>query len=88
MPVPAEQQALVLPAKYADFVIQSVPVPKPGRGQLLVKIHSVALNPVDWKIQKNGIIVHQFPAILGTDIAGTVEALGNGAHTFSVGDRV
>ena len=88
MPTPETQKALVLPAKYADFVIELVPVPKPGPGQLLIKIHSVALNPVDWKIQKNGIIVHEFPAILGTDIAGTVEALGDGVDTFSVGDRV
>ena len=88
MSIPEQQKALVLPAKYAELVVQSVPVPKPGPGQLLVKIHSVALNPVDWKIQRNGIIVHEFPGILGTDIAGTVAGLGDGVDTYIVGDRV
>lgn len=88
MPIPEMQKALVVPAKQTNFVAQSILVPKPGPGQLLVKIHSVALNPVDWKIQKNGIIVHEFPVVLGTDIAGTVEVLGDRVDTFSVGDRV
>ncbi|KZT68004.1 GroES-like protein [Daedalea quercina L-15889] len=88
MPIPDTQKALVLPAKQADFVIHSISVPKPGPGQLLVKIHAVALNPVEWKIQKTGIIVHEFPAIIGMDIAGTVEKLGDGVEHFTLGDRV
>lgn len=86
--LPKTQKALVLPAKYADFVVRSISVPKPGPGQLLVKVHAVALNPVDWKIQKNGIIVQEFPGIVGADVAGTVEELGEGVEGFSLGDRV
>lgn len=88
MPIPETQKALVLPAKCADYVIRSVPVPSPSPGQLLVKIHSAALNPIDWKIQKSGVFIDQYPAVLGCDIAGTVEVIGVGVEDFSLGDRV
>jgi len=85
---PKTQKALVLPAKYADFVVRSISVPKPGPGQLLVKVHAVALNPIDWKIQKTGVIISEFPGIVGSDVAGTVAELGEGVEGFSIGDRV
>ncbi|KZT68002.1 GroES-like protein [Daedalea quercina L-15889] len=82
------QKALVLPAKHADFVVRSVPVPKPGPSELLVKIHAVALNPADWKIQKLGYIIREYPGIAGFDIAGVVEKLGEGVEGLSLGDRI
>jgi len=54
----------------------------------LVKIHSTALNPVDWKIQKYGIIVTHYPAVLGTDASGTIESVGEKVQIFSAGDNV
>ena len=90
MPIPETQKALVLPAKCADYVTRSVPVPRPSPGQLLVKIHAAALNPIDWKIQKSGVFIadSDYPTVLGCDIAGTVEAVGVGAEGLSIGDRV
>ena len=88
MPIPETQKALVLPAKCADCVIRSVPVPRPSPGQLLVKIHAAALNPADWKIQKRGAFITDYPVVLGADIAGTVEAISLGAEGFALGDRV
>ncbi|KAH9830269.1 chaperonin 10-like protein [Rhodofomes roseus] len=86
--IPTIQKALVLPAKYAEYAVRTVPVPRPGPGRLLIKVRAVALNPVDWKIQKNGILYHEFPAIAGSDIAGTVEEVGEGVQGFALGDRV
>lgn len=88
MSIPETQKALVLPAKCADYVIRSIPVSRPSPGQLLVKIHAAALNPIDWKIQKRGAYITEYPVILGSDIAGTVEALSMGVEGFSIGDRV
>ena len=88
MPIPETQKALVLPAKCADYVTRSVPVPRPSPGQLLVKIHAAALNPIDWKIQSYNIFVTKYPAILGSDGAGIVKKVGEGVTSVAVGDRV
>ncbi|KAM6490695.1 GroES (chaperonin 10)-like protein [Amanita muscaria] len=85
---PSKQQALLLEAKFGNFAVHTVDVPKPGVGEVLVKVHSVALNPVDWKIQKYGALVEYFPAVLGLDIAGDVAEVGEGVTGVSVGDRV
>ncbi|KAM6490699.1 GroES (chaperonin 10)-like protein [Amanita muscaria] len=85
---PSKQQALLLEAKFGNFAVHTVDVPKPGAGEVLVKVHSAALNPLDWKIQKYGIFVEHFPAVLGSDIAGDVAEVGEGVTGVSVGDRV
>ncbi|KAF6755329.1 chaperonin 10-like protein [Ephemerocybe angulata] len=86
---PTEQKALLLEKKFGDLVLNtSWPVPKPNKDEVLVKIQAAALNPCDWKIQKYGILVTNFPAILGSDIAGDVVEVGEGVLNFAVGDRV
>lgn len=64
------------------------PVPSPSAGELLVKIHAAGLHPADWKIQTYGVFIEKFPAILGTEIAGEVEQVGEGVEGWSKGDRV
>jgi len=83
-----QQKALFLAKKQGDFELGSRSIPSPGAGQLLVKIQSAALNPVDYKIKDTGMTVTHYPAILGTDIAGIVEELGEGVNNFRKGDRV
>ncbi|CAA7269466.1 unnamed protein product [Cyclocybe aegerita] len=86
--MPATQKALLLPQKHGEFVVGNTPSYTPGPGELLIKVHAAALNPLDWKIQKYGIYVEEFPAILGQDIAGEVEEVGEGVTDFKKGDRV
>ncbi|CCO30215.1 Zinc-type alcohol dehydrogenase-like protein SA1988 [Rhizoctonia solani AG-1 IB] len=62
--------------------------PSPQQNQALVKITAAAINPVDWKIIDYGIFVERFPAILGTDGAGIIEAVGPEVADFKVGDKV
>ncbi|KAF8188627.1 chaperonin 10-like protein [Pholiota molesta] len=73
------QKALILTKKFGDFT---------RAGEVLVKIIATSLNPVDWKIQKYGIIIENYPAILGTDVSGEVEEVGEGVIEFKKGDRV
>lgn len=84
----AQQQALFLTAKQGHFAVQAAPIPKPGPGEILLKVQSAALNPIDWKIQAFGIFLKNYPAIIGIDLAGTVEEVGEGVTNFKKGDRV
>ncbi|KAE9395116.1 GroES-like protein [Gymnopus androsaceus JB14] len=82
------QKALLLEKAKSPFVVTDVPIPKPGPGQISVKVISAALNPVDWKIQAFNFLVEKYPAILGSDFAGDVEEIGEGVQGFSKGDKV
>ncbi|TFY84007.1 hypothetical protein EWM64_g14 [Hericium alpestre] len=84
----ASQKALLIPSKGANFEIGTRAIPKPGHGQVLVKVHAAALNPVDKYIQKAGVFVDEFPAVAGNDGAGTIEELGEGVTGVQKGDRV
>nr|WP_091299838.1 NADP-dependent oxidoreductase [Amycolatopsis xylanica] len=63
--------------------------PAPGAGEVLVKVHAVAVNPADWKL-RSGLIprLGQPPFTLGCDVSGVVEATGPGAEKFEAGDEV
>jgi NADPH:quinone reductase-like Zn-dependent oxidoreductase len=83
------QQALSLVDKQGKLTLESRDIPKPSPGELLVKVKAAALNPVDWKIQHAHFPINiPLPLILGTDIAGEVEEVGEGVTRFSKGDRV
>jgi NADPH:quinone reductase-like Zn-dependent oxidoreductase len=66
--------------------IESVPVPVPAAGEVLVRVHYASVNPVDWKLQERGRL--PFPAIPGGDFSGEVIALGSGVTDFACGDFV
>ncbi|MCZ4341204.1 zinc-dependent alcohol dehydrogenase family protein [Sphingomonadaceae bacterium G21617-S1] len=68
--------------------LSEVARPTPSSGQVLVRIYATAVNPVDIKIREGLPIAPPLPAILGADLAGVVEAVGEGVTTFSVGDEV
>lgn len=64
--------------------------PTPGPTEVLIKTAAAGINPVDWKVRRNGgltptIIEHD---ILGWDVAGEVVEVGAGVTRFTVGDRV
>jgi NADPH:quinone reductase len=72
-------------------VIQYGDLPRPtaGKGEVLVRVGAVAVNPIDTYVRA-GIVKMPLPRpyIIGCDLAGTIEALGPEAHRFKVGDRV
>lgn len=78
-----------------DFATQptltDLPVPEPGPGQLLVRLHAAGLNPFDWKVADGALkdaVPHAFPLVVGSDGAGVVERTGPGVTRFRAGDRV
>lgn len=72
-------------------VLADVPKPKPGAGQVLIKVQDASMNPMDRAIARGMFrdrIPGTFPMVLGADVAGTVESLGEGASKFAPGDEV
>lgn len=83
------QKALVIETPKTPFVMKSIPIPTPGPGQLLVKIMAIALNPVDHIIQSQDLLPGvPYPAIIGSDAAGSVEGFGEGVEGYAKGDQV
>ncbi|HEY9768499.1 MAG TPA: NADP-dependent oxidoreductase [Coleofasciculaceae cyanobacterium] len=85
-------KAIVINAYGNKDVLNYVDVerPEPKAGEVLVKVHVAAVNPADWKI-RDGMgesFGFKLPLILGGDIAGTIEAVGDGVEIFKQGDTV
>ena len=72
-----------------EIQVGDLPTPKPGPGQVLVKVGASALNPIDLYIRSGLVAMPMaFPYIIGCDLAGTVAHADPGSKRFRVGDRV
>ena len=69
-------------------IIQDLPIPTPGEGEVTVKVEATAICGTDVKIFKNGHPKINSPRILGHEFAGTITAIGKGVSNISEGDRV
>jgi NADPH:quinone reductase-like Zn-dependent oxidoreductase len=58
---------------------EDAPLPSPGEGEVLVRVHAASVNPADWKLRA---------IIPGRDVSGVVEAVGPGVTRFAQGDAV
>lgn len=70
---------------------EELPIPQPGPGEVLVRIAYASVNPADWKTREGMLskyIDYNFPFVLGFDLAGVVEAVGDGVTAHKPGDRV
>jgi len=86
--MPAQHLALFIPSRQAPFALGAREINEPGPGEILVRVKATALNPSDAKVQKRGIYVSRYPAVLGSDGAGVVERVGEGVTRFDPGDDV
>ncbi|KZP09748.1 GroES-like protein, partial [Athelia psychrophila] len=84
------QKALAIPAPLAPYALITRPVPTPGAGDVLVKVQSIGLNPAEnvVRTEAGSWVLQEYPALTGTDGAGTVVKLGEGVIGWEVGDRV
>ncbi|MHA5049681.1 zinc-binding dehydrogenase [Streptomyces sp. SD15] len=83
-------RALVLdrPGAPDTLRLAELPVPEPGPGQVRVKVEACGLNPVDYQVAAAGHADWTWPHVLGLDVAGTVDAVGEGASRDLLGVRV
>jgi NADPH:quinone reductase-like Zn-dependent oxidoreductase len=71
--------------------LEDLPVPQPGRDEILVRAHAASVNPVDYKTRQGKFAAvgrDKLPVTLGRDVSGTVESCGPGVQRFRPGDAV
>ena len=83
--IPATMQAAVYRG-VNDVRLETVPVPKIGAGELLIRVHSCGVCGTDLKKISTGS--HSAPRIFGHETSGVVAAVGDGVRDYRVGDRV
>ncbi|TCD28677.1 NADPH:quinone oxidoreductase [Pedobacter psychrodurus] len=71
------------------FEILDVPTPKPGFGEVLVKVMATSVNPLDYQVRRGDYRNElQLPVITGHDVSGVIVETGTGVKNFKVGDEV
>jgi NADPH2:quinone reductase len=71
--------------------LTEVPDPRPGPRQVLIKIQAAGMNPMDRAIAEGAwkaVMPASFPLVLGSDLAGVIEDVGEGADRFLRGEEV
>eukprot|EP00281_Chroomonas_sp_CCMP1168_P023983 CAMPEP_0206229072 /NCGR_PEP_ID=MMETSP0047_2-20121206/9500_1 /ASSEMBLY_ACC=CAM_ASM_000192 /TAXON_ID=195065 /ORGANISM="Chroomonas mesostigmatica_cf, Strain CCMP1168" /LENGTH=326 /DNA_ID=CAMNT_0053652343 /DNA_START=190 /DNA_END=1170 /DNA_ORIENTATION=+ len=77
--------------------IREAPVPTPGKGEVLIKVHAAGLHKGDWHMMAGnpyvmrlatGISRPKKGTVVGSDVAGVVEEVGPGVDRFKKGDEV
>ena len=86
--VPDTMRAMVLQAPKQPLELTEVAVPRPGSGQVLIKVHACGVCRTDLHIADGELPDPKLPLIPGHEIVGTVVGSGPGAQRFTVGDRI
>ncbi|AYF78972.1 NADP-dependent oxidoreductase [Nocardia yunnanensis] len=68
---------------------EEVDIPRPGPGEVLVRVAATSLNAADWKL-RSGVVTKLGPPpfTLGFDVSGVVTGIGSGVSEFAPGDEV
>jgi propanol-preferring alcohol dehydrogenase len=81
-------RAMVLPAPREPLLEQRVPSPRPGFGQLLIRVRACGVCRTDLHVRDGELTHAKQPLILGHQIVGTVAVIGEGVEGFTEGQRV
>ncbi len=71
--------------------VMDIPAPEPAAGEVLVKVRAASVNAYDTFVamgMMKDFLPHEFPAVLGQDVSGVVEAVGPGVEEFRANDLV
>lgn len=74
-----------------ELELREVPTPQVGPREVLVKIRTAGVNPLDNMIvhgDVKAIVPYEFPLVMGNEFVGTVEQVGAAAKKFTAGERV
>jgi NADPH:quinone reductase-like Zn-dependent oxidoreductase len=74
-----------------EFRVTDVAVPRPGPGQIQVRIAAASINPADTRIPSGefrDVVTLEFPHIPGNDFSGTVSEAGAGVTAYQMGDEI
>src|SRR5579872_1024365 len=69
------------------LTLEDLADPKPGPGQVLVRVRAIGVNPVETYVRAGLYGPRQFPFTPGSDAAGVVEAVGEQVRRFKPGQR-
>jgi len=69
-------------------LVDNYPTPEPGYKQVRIRIEYTGICRTDMHIAEGDLPLHKQPIVLGHQIAGKVDKVGEGARRFKVGDRV
>ena len=90
MTLPSQMRASVLHAFGEPLRVARIPLPTLEPGQVLVRVQTSGVNPLDTKIRLGaaGHARTEPPAVLGIDLAGTIEDVAADVTGFALGDQV
>jgi NADPH:quinone reductase-like Zn-dependent oxidoreductase len=74
-----------------EYTVSDVPVPRPGRGQIQVRIAAASINPADVRLPSGDfrdVTPIEFPHVPGNDFAGPVSEVGAGVTAYHLGDEI
>ncbi|PIG79926.1 zinc binding dehydrogenase [Aspergillus arachidicola] len=87
--MPPNRASWLMAKQALNSIVDVAPYTIPSANELVIKTKAVAVNPADVGIQKLGILLNDYPAILGCDVAGdVVEVHPTLAEVYTPGDRV
>ena len=81
-------RGMVLDAQCTPLVERDLPIPTPGPGQVLLRVHACAVCRTDLHVVDGDLTRPKLPLIPGHEIVGTVVDAGEGVERFRAGDRV
>jgi propanol-preferring alcohol dehydrogenase len=81
-------RALLFETPGQPLRLVKIPIPQPGYGQVLIKVHACGVCHTDLHILKGELDSPKFPLILGHQIVGTIIQTGSMANRFRIGERV
>jgi NADPH:quinone reductase-like Zn-dependent oxidoreductase len=80
--------AAFVESQKGPIIVRDADTIKPGDGEVLIKVQACSIQPADAKVAKLAMVAVEYPAVLGSPVAGVVESVGAGVTTVAIGERV